>query len=74
MKNLSEWDRRFVELAFLEAKKSADDGGLPIGSVLAKGSTLLSSGRNQRVQHGDPIAHGEMYCLGHRLRTRRFDR
>ncbi len=63
MTNLNDWDRRFIELAFLEAKKSADNGGLPIGSVLAKGSILLSSGHNQRVQCGDPIAHGEMDCL-----------
>jgi len=60
---LSEWDRRFIELAFLEAKKSADAGGLPIGSVLARGETILASGHNQRVQQSDPIAHGEMDCL-----------
>lgn len=60
---LSDWDKRFIELAFLEAKKSADNGGLPIGSVLARGSAILASGHNQRVQHGDPIAHGEMDCL-----------
>lgn len=63
MAALSDWDRNFIELAFLEAKKSADTGGLPIGSVLAEGSTLISSGHNQRVQKGDPIAHGEMDCL-----------
>lgn len=61
--DLGDWDRRFIELAFLEAKKSADNGGLPIGSVLARGDQLLASGHNQRVQKGDPIAHGEMDCL-----------
>lgn len=60
---LSDWDRRFAELAFMEAKKSADNGGLPIGSVLAKAERLIASGHNQRVQKGDPIAHGEMDCL-----------
>lgn len=60
---LAGWDLRFAELAFLEAKKSADAGGLPIGSVLARGERLLASGHNQRVQCGDPIAHGEMDCL-----------
>ncbi len=60
---ISEWDRRFAELAFMEAKKSADNGGLPIGSVLARGDRLIASGHNQRVQRGDPIAHGEMDCL-----------
>ena len=60
---ISDWDRRFAELAFMEAKMSADNGGLPIGSVLAKGERLIASGHNQRVQRGDPIAHGEMDCL-----------
>ncbi|MCA8888471.1 MAG: nucleoside deaminase [Parvularculaceae bacterium] len=60
---VTSWDRRFAELAFLEAKKSADNGGLPIGSALAAGERLIASGHNQRVQMGDPIAHGEMDCL-----------
>ncbi|MFZ5618910.1 MAG: nucleoside deaminase [Pseudomonadota bacterium] len=60
---LTDWDRRFAELAFMEAKKSADNGGLPIGSVLAEGDRLIASGHNQRVQKDDPIAHGEMDCL-----------
>ena len=60
---LTDWDRRFAELAFMEAKKSADNGGLPIGSVLAQGERLIASGHNQRVKAGDPIAHGEMDCL-----------
>ena len=60
---LKEWDEKFIELAFQEAKKSYDEGGLPIGSVLARENELISSGHNQRVQLGDPIAHGEMDCL-----------
>lgn len=60
---LAEHDRAFAELAFKEAEASYDDGGLPIGSVLARGATLLASGHNQRVQQGDPIAHGEMDAL-----------
>jgi len=60
---ISTWDLRFAELAFLEAKKSADNGGLPIGSALAAGERLIASGHNQRVQLGDPVAHGEMDCL-----------
>jgi len=60
---LTEADRRFIELSFQEAKTSLDAGGLPIGSVLARGDQLIASGHNQRVQQGDPIAHGEMDCL-----------
>ncbi len=59
----TEWDRAFIERAYLEAKKSYDAGGLPIGSVLARGGEMIAAGHNQRVQQGDPIAHGEMDCL-----------
>jgi cytosine deaminase len=56
-------DLEFIELSFVEAKRSMEQGGLPIGSALARGALLVASGHNQRVQHGDPIAHGEMDCL-----------
>ena len=60
---LTSFDREMIELAYLQAKISADAGGLPIGSVLARGETILGVGHNQRVQNGDPIAHGEMDAL-----------
>lgn len=60
---LDDIDRRFLDLAFEEAKVGFDEGGCPIGSVLARGDKLIAQGRNQRVQGGDPIAHGEMDCL-----------
>lgn len=60
---LNETDARFLKTAYEEAKAGFDEGGCPIGSVLAKGDTLIAQGRNQRVQGGDPIAHGEMDCL-----------
>lgn len=56
-------DRRFLRLAYEQAKLGYDEGGCPIGSVLAEGDRLIAAGRNQRVQKGDPIAHGEMDCL-----------
>lgn len=56
-------DLKFIDLAFSEARTSVQQGGLPIGSVVARGATLLASGHNQRVQQGDPIAHGEMDAL-----------
>lgn len=56
-------DQKFLRLAYQEAKEGFDEGGCPIGSVLAEGDRLIAQGRNQRVQGGDPIAHGEMDCL-----------
>ena len=63
MLELTAIDARFLRLAYEEAKAGFDEGGCPIGSVLAEGERLIARGRNQRVQQGDPIAHGEMDCL-----------
>jgi len=60
---LSGIDKRFLRIAYDEAKAGYEEGGCPIGSVLAEGDQLIAKGRNQRVQKGDPIAHGEMDCL-----------
>ncbi len=56
-------DKRMLQIAYEEAKAGFDEGGCPIGSVLARGAVVVSQGRNQRVQNGDPIAHGEMDAL-----------
>lgn len=61
--SLPETDRRFLRLAYDQAKLGYEEGGCPIGSVLAEGDRLIAAGRNRRVQEGDPIAHGEMDCL-----------
>ncbi len=60
---MTEDDKRLLRIAYDEAKAGFDEGGCPIGSVLARGGTVISQGRNQRVQGGDPIAHGEMDAL-----------
>ena len=49
--------------ALVEARAGLAEGGVPIGSALWDGETLLGHGRNQRVQLGNPILHGEMHCL-----------
>jgi creatinine deaminase len=57
------YDPALVTRAYELALKSYNDGGCPIGSVLARGAEILGEGHNQRVQKGDPIAHGEMDAL-----------
>ncbi len=60
---LNDNDRKFLRVAYEEALTGFEEGGCPIGSVLARGEHLIAQGRNQRVQKGDPVAHGEMDCL-----------
>jgi creatinine deaminase len=63
MTKLTETDAKFLRIAYEEALAGFNEGGCPIGSSLAEGDRLIAQGRNQRVQQGDPIAHGEMDCL-----------
>ena len=60
---MTEDDKRLLRIAYDEAKAGYDEGGCPIGSVLARDGLVVAQGRNQRVQGGDPIAHGEMDAL-----------
>lgn len=63
VRRLSESEQALMDIALAQAEKSFSEGGLPIGSVLARGAQVLAIGHNRRVQNGDPIAHGEMDCL-----------
>ncbi len=62
-----------LAVALEQARKSRQEGGLPIGAVLAAGDAILGSGHNRRVQDGDPVAHGEMDCLRRAGRRRDYD-
>jgi cytosine/creatinine deaminase len=49
-----------LEVALAEARAGLREGGIPIGAaVFAEDGRLIGSGRNRRVQQGDPSAHGE---------------
>ena len=69
---MTETDRQMLMNAYDEARKGFDEGGCPIGSVLARGGQEVSRGHNQRVQQGDPIAHGEMDALRKAGRQRTY--
>jgi creatinine deaminase len=74
---LGQNDSKWMQRAFAQAQSSFDQGGLPIGSVLVRHHTsgedqLIGEGHNQRVQQGDPIAHGEMDCMRKAGRQRSY--
>jgi len=65
-------DQECMAVAIAEAEAGFAEGGIPIGSVLAGPQGIVASGHNRRVQHGDPIAHGEMDCLKSAGRLRSY--
>lgn len=56
-------DRQYLELAIEQARIGRREGGIPIGAALVADGTVLGVGRNQRVQLGSAIRHGETDCL-----------
>src|SRR6516164_6018175 len=56
-------DREMMALALGQARASLEGGGVPVGAVLAAGGRVIAAGHNERVQQGDPVAHGEIACL-----------
>lgn len=56
-------DKKFLNAAITEARKSLNEGGIPIGSVLVHKGKIVGSGYNKRVQNGSSILHGEMSAI-----------
>ncbi len=56
-------DHELMEAALAQARKSLSEGGIPIGSALARDGELIAAGHNKRVQESDPVTHAEIDCL-----------
>jgi cytosine/creatinine deaminase len=63
MEDVEQLDKDMMALALRQARISLDAGGVPVGAVLVAGGEVLAAGHNERVQRGDPLAHGEIACL-----------
>src|SRR5256714_8889338 len=64
MVNHSDFHHSLLREAVAEARKGLEEGGLPIGSVLADSAGhIIARGHNLRVQTGDPTAHAEVVCI-----------
>jgi creatinine deaminase len=56
-------EKELMDAAIAQARKSLSEGGIPIGSALARNGELLAVGHNKRVQDDDPVTHAEIDCL-----------
>lgn len=62
-----------LEAALCEARAGLAEGGIPIGAaIFTRDGRLLGAGRNRRVQHGDPSAHGETDAFRNAGRQRSY--
>jgi cytosine/creatinine deaminase len=70
------YDKAYLEAAVAEARLGAQEGGIPIGSVLVVDAQIVGRGHNRRVQRGSAVLHAEMDCLENagRLRAAEYNR
>ncbi len=54
---------QFMQAAIDEARQGAEEGGIPIGSVIVHNGKIIGRGHNRRIQKGSPTLHGEMDAL-----------
>lgn len=67
--------KEWLKEALAEARLGLNEGGLPIGSVLADAQGgIVARGHNLRVQTGDPTAHAEVVCIRNAGRRRDWPR
>ena len=63
MNGWSDNDRRLMQEALVEAGSAAMAGEVPVGAIVATGSTILGRGRNRPIADHDPSAHAEIVAL-----------
>ncbi|MEX0700307.1 MAG: nucleoside deaminase [Acidimicrobiia bacterium] len=49
-----------MDLAVEEAHRGLEEGGIPVGSIIAVDGEVLGRGHNRRVQKGSVVLHAEM--------------
>ena len=61
----SQWDSKGLQIAYEEAQRGYDEGGVPIGGCLINNKTgeVLGRGHNMRFQKNSATLHGEISTL-----------
>src|SRR5438270_6355631 len=62
-------DESWMAEALAEARRAADEGEVPIGSVVVFDGRIVGRGRNAREAEADPTAHAEMLALQEAARS-----
>jgi cytosine deaminase len=64
MDKLNEIDHNyFMNEAIIQAKKSLNEDGIPIGAVLVKDGKIIGRGHNKLIQNNSAILHGELDAI-----------
>ncbi len=54
---------KMMALALVQARLAAEEGEIPVGAVLVRGTQILAQAHNRREATHDPTGHAEIQCL-----------
>ena len=52
-----------MRLALQEARRGAEEGEVPVGAIVARGTEVVAAAHNEREATNDPTAHAELLAL-----------
>ena len=55
--------QKWMSHALMLAKRSQDEGEVPVGAVLVKDESLIAEGWNRPIESHDPTAHAEIMAI-----------
>lgn len=59
----SDFDRRMMRLALDEARLALEEGEIPVGAVITRGTDVIARAHNSRETAHDPTGHAEINAL-----------
>lgn len=62
-------DEQFMEEALRLAQQAAQEGEVPVGCVIVKGTQIVGRGRNRREKEKNALCHGEIEAIHDACRT-----
>ena len=62
-------DRKYMDLALIQAKKAMAEGDVPVGAVIVKDGEIIGVGRNRREQDNNAVAHAEILAIEEACKT-----
>ena len=63
MTEFTEFDKKFMKEALLQAQKAFEEDEVPVGAVLVKENSIISRGRNCVEKEKNAMQHAEIVCL-----------
>ncbi|KKS43666.1 MAG: Cytidine and deoxycytidylate deaminase zinc-binding region [candidate division CPR1 bacterium GW2011_GWA2_42_17] len=56
-------DKKYLQLAIEQAKKSVDEGGFPAGAIIVKDGKIIAKGISVGFKNNDPTGHAETSAI-----------